>query len=78
MYLISPRGLHNLFDPVGKVLLLGDETVADIGIADRLKDPEHSSGSPAITSRPEPRVRRCTDYNVLPQLGRGILEVLAV
>jgi len=53
VYLIAPRSLHNLFNPVKKIVLVIEETLADVGIADRLKDPEHSSGSPAITSCPE-------------------------
>jgi len=53
MHLIVPRSLHDLFSPIKKIMLLVEETLADIGAADCLKNPEHSGSSPAIASRPK-------------------------
>jgi hypothetical protein len=46
--------------------------------ADHLKVPEHSSGSPTITCPPDAIVLKGTEFYVLPQLDRIILEILAV
>ena len=55
-----------------------EEALSDIGIADRSKDPEHSCGSPAITSGPEVPVLAYTELDVFPQLCGGILKVITV
>ena len=55
-----------------------EKTLAGIGVAECVKNPEQPSGGPAIASCPEFRVLRRTKFDVLPQFSRGILEVLAV
>ena len=55
-----------------------EKTLTVIRIAKRLKDPEHSCGSPTIASSPEVRVLSYTKLDMLPQLCRGILEVIAI
>lgn len=69
VHLIAPRPFHDLFDPVKEVILLIEETVADVGKADCLKDPEHSSGGPAVTGRPEVIVLVRAKFDVPPQVG---------
>ena len=68
VYLIAPCLFHNLFNPVEKVGLLVNEAAVDIGKANGLKDPKHSSGGPAITGRPKVIVLVGTELDVLPQL----------
>ena len=51
--LITPRSFDNFFNPVGKIGLLLGEIAVGAGEPNGLKDPKHSSSSPAITGPPE-------------------------
>ena len=77
-YLVSPRSLDNLPNPIGEIGLLLGKTAAGVGKANRLKDPKHSSGSPAITCPPKIVVLVRTEFDVLPQQSRRVLEIIAV